>query len=698
MTSAETAPTIAVSATFTAEPVEESLRFWMDELGWRDAIRFASFNQVFQQLLDPASLLAANRAGVNVLLVRLGDWGRQQEHERQFVAAVRAAAEAWTVPILIVFCPDLPASPADERRVRDELAGLSTVHTVTSEELLDLYPASEIHDPHSDELGRVPYTPLFFAALGTLVARRIHALRMTPFKVIALDCDDTLWRGVCGEDGPEGVILDPPRRALQEFMVRQHDAGMLLSVASKNNVEDVLETFRAHPEMPLRLEHFASHRINWDSKGHNLRGLAEELQLGLDSFILVDDNPKECSEATTACPEILALPLPAAEDEIPEFLKHVWAFDRLKVTEEDRRRAAMYAVEAERNCLERQSASIEDFLRSLRLKVHVGPARPDQLPRVSQLTQRTNQMNFSTVRRTEGELQSFLRDGGECLAVDVEDRFGGYGLTGAVLFTCGAEALVVDTFLLSCRVLGRGVEHRMLRRLGEIARERGLKRVEAPFVTSRRNRPALLFLESTGGRFHEAHEGGLLFRFPADEAACIEYRPVNGRPTASPLPAAPAARLQALPDYEGMARELRTAEAILERVNERKRTQAAPRKPGLAPRTDLEREICAMWAELFGLPSVGVHDNFFDLGGHSLMAVQLLSRVRERYGADLSLGIVYAGEFNVAELARAIELKEMERAGGASYEELLKEIESLSDDEVRELLAQEDGPRAAGAL
>jgi FkbH-like protein len=690
MTSPETAPAIAISATFTAEPVEESLRFWLDELGWRDAVRFAPFNQVFQQLLDPAGLLAANHSGVNVLLVRLEDWGPDQDDaRRRLVDAVRFAARSWSVPILIVFCPSSPEFPAGERAVRAELSGLASVHVVTPDELFDLYPVAPVHDPHSDELGRVPYTPLFFAALGTLVARKIHALRMTPFKVIALDCDDTLWRGVCGEDGPEGVVIDPPRRELQEFMVRQHDAGMLLCLASKNNIEDVVETFRAHPEMPLRLDHFVSHRVNWDSKGHNLHGLAEELRLGLDTFILIDDNPKECSEVKAACPEVLALALPPAEEEIPAFLAHVWAFDRLRVTEEDRRRAALYAVEAERARREREAPSIEDFLRSLQLQIRIQPARPDQLPRVAQLTQRTNQMNFTTVRRTESELQAFLAAGGECLAVEVEDRFGSYGLTGVMLFTGAADALAIDTFLLSCRALGRGVEHRMLRRLGEIARQRGLAVVDAPFVPSPRNRPALLFLDHAGGRYEEPCEGGLRFRFPAEVAAGLDYQPAEaGAAAPPPRPAASVRPVRA--DYERIASQLRTPEAVLERLAARRRPRAAPRQPGPEPRTGLERELASLWAGLFGLPAVGIHDNFFDLGGHSLMAVRLLARVRERYGVDLSLEVVYAGDFTVAALARAIERNQAEQAGGAGYGELWREIENLSDDQVRALLAGED--------
>ena len=146
-------------------------------------------------------------------------------------------------------------------------------------------------------------------------------MRTPPFKVIALDCDDTLWRGICGEDGPQGVVLDPPRRALQEFMLAQHAQGMLLTLCSKNNVEDVLDTF--HLASRNAAAHGAFRRVAHQlvAKSANLAALAEELELGLDSFILVDDNPRECREVETAYPQVLALLLPPRDEEIPEFLR-----------------------------------------------------------------------------------------------------------------------------------------------------------------------------------------------------------------------------------------------------------------------------------------------------------------------------------------------------------------------------------------
>src|ERR1035437_3374779 len=279
---------IAISATSTAEAIQPGLEFWARELGLDTEIRFAGYNQLFQQLLDPAGLFARNRGGVNVALLRFEDWLRDggpaglEERARRLAEAVRAAAASFSAPLILVICPPTPKHEAAiekaERLVRDGTVDLAAVHLVTPE------PVAEAHDPHGDELGHVPYTPVFFVALATAIARRIHAIAPPPFKVIALDCDETLWAGICGEDGPNGVVVDAPRRALQEFMAERRRAGMLLALASKNNEEDVTETFHAHPEMPLRLEDFVARRGDWEPKRAKLGSLPAETGFNLSTF------------------------------------------------------------------------------------------------------------------------------------------------------------------------------------------------------------------------------------------------------------------------------------------------------------------------------------------------------------------------------------------------------------------------------
>ncbi|MDE3167468.1 MAG: HAD-IIIC family phosphatase, partial [Acidobacteriota bacterium] len=602
---------IAISATFTAEPIRSALELWMRELELDYEIRFAGYGQVFQELLDPAGMFARNTGGVNVVLARLQDW--PAEGWRELVEAAGKSPAA--APLIVAVCPG--AGDAAERAEAARGAGWG--HVILPEDVAALYPVERVHDAHGDELGRVPYTEEYFAALATAVARKVHALKMPPYKAIALDCDDTLWRGICGEDGPQGVTLDAPRRALQEFMAARRAEGMLLALCSKNNEEDVAETFRAHPEMPLRAGDFAASRVNWQSKGTNLVELAEELGLGLDAFVLVDDNPKEIDEARAGAPEVLGIALPEA-GEIAEFLRHVWAFDRAKVTEEDRRRGDFYAQQAARTRAERGAGSLEEFLEGLRLEVRIAPLEAGQAERVAQLTLRTNQLNATCARRTAAEI---ARVPGECVTVTVSDRFGGYGLTGAMIFRARGAALVVDTFLLSCRALGRGVEHRMVARLGEMARERGLAAVEIPFLEGQRNRPARLFLESIA----KAGADGV-FRLTAAEAAGCRYRPSQAGAAVRGEADASGRTVVKRPDYGRIARELRTAAAVVARLRGDARAAQTAGHAADPPRTALERELAQLWCELLRVSAVGVHDNFFELGGHSLLATQVISRVR----------------------------------------------------------------------
>jgi FkbH-like protein len=511
----------------------------------------------------------------------------------------------------------------------------------------------------------------------------------TPPKVIALDCDNTLWSGICGEDGPEGVVLDPPRRALQEFMLEQRDAGMLLTMASKNNEEDVLETFSVHPEMPLQPRHFAGWRLNWDPKSENIIQLADELNLGSDAFLFIDDNAKECAELQDALPEVTTLPLPENVEELPHYLQHVWAFDHPVITEEDRNRSVYYRQQQEFGAEIRQAASLEAFINSLDLRVAITPVSAEKMARVAQLTQRTNQFNLTTIRRTESDIRAALTLGYEVYAVDVSDRFGDYGLVGVLIVKPEADELLVDTFLLSCRVLGRGVEHRMVAFLGQNAVERGLHSVGLNYVRTAKNAPARQFLNSAGiGAGPGSDDLRLLL--PAAQASELTW---SRALAAAPVRPAKPARKVSTPshgaDYNAIATSLSTAEAILQQIRRQRMPFSQPEDM-----TDIEAELANIWSELLERNSVGRNDNFFDSGGHSLLAVLLLLKIRETFGVELSIDDVYSGTLTLGDLAVRIEAAQLGKIDSGEYAALLAEIEGMSDDEARELLAKEEAGQA----
>jgi FkbH-like protein len=366
--------------------------------------------------------------------------------------AVGVLQETARVPCIVAVCPRSTIAGGDsstthaldrvEARLADGLASIAGVLTITPATLNQKYPVANYADARADELGLIPYTRRFYAALATMIARQYMALRQSPIKVLALDCDNTLWSGVCGEDGPAGVRIDTERRALREFVVRHHDAGTLVCLCSKNNPADVHAVFARHADVPLQLSHVAASRLNWDRKSANLASLAEELRLGLDGFALLDDDPVECAEVRANCPSVLALCLPSDATKIPRFLDHVWAFDRTHVTDEDRRRTDQYRREQQRHASRNAAMTFASFIARLDLRVTAAPCTREERARVAQLTARTNQFNTTTVRRTEAELHELLGSGRlECRTFRVEDRFGDYGLVGAALFHGERSAL-----------------------------------------------------------------------------------------------------------------------------------------------------------------------------------------------------------------------------------------------------------------
>lgn len=519
---------LAIAATFTAEPLADPLAFWTEELGLPHQAAFAPYGQVFQELLEPSSLLRSNPSGVSVVLVRLEDWDTPgtasplEEHLTSLAVAVEEAARHCAAGLLVCVCPASPSVTANpercdhyarlEHQLAAQLDGVQGVRVVTSEELSSRYPVAAGDDPDADAFAHAPYTGPRYAAIATQLARHLHALEAPPYKVVAVDCDGTLWRGVCGEDGPLGVEVDAPCRALQEMLVRVQQAGMLLCLCSRSSEADVQEVLARQPSMPLTLDRITSRRLGIASKSEALRSLSTELGLALDTFVFIDDDPFECAEVAERCPEALTIELPREASRIPHLLEHVWAFDPRPATREARSRTELQRQQSEREVLRSRAPSLEEFLDALQLEVRLVPMAAEHAGRVLELGFRTTQLNVTMARHPEAELRRLCASGAlEGLVVEVRDRFGDYGRVGAMLFVQQGEALRMDTFLLSCRALGRRVEQRMLDGLVALASERGLARIELPYVRTARNGPALAFLQAIPGMRSEPTSTGLLF-------------------------------------------------------------------------------------------------------------------------------------------------------------------------------------------
>lgn len=510
--------TVAVSATFTSEPIEDYIVWWSKKFNMEVKLNFAQYNQVFQELINPESLLSSNK-GINLLLIRFEDWMRNDNSddsdkckllEDNFQKLLKAFSERHgKSPHIVGIFPVSTHLSINEvlvnyiknmnRRWIDYLRQEENTYIIDFSDIDKLYGIEEIFDLKKDIEGHMPFGEEYYAATGTYIARKICALKRQQFKVIVLDCDNTLWQGICGEEGEMGVCVDENFRTLQKFMLEKNTSGMLLALCSKNNEQDVWKVFDKNTGMLLKKDNLITWRINWQSKSENIKSIAKELNLGLDSFIFIDDNPMECAEVMEACPMVLTLQLPKDTKQIPAFLEHVWAFDILKVTEEDRNRTQMYATEKKRKEIQEKDLTIEEFIKSLKLKVSMKLINKNQIARVAQLTQRTNQFNLSTIRRTEEKLETLLEDKSiKCWVVEVMDKFGEYGLVGVILTKERQDSIFIDTFLLSCRVLGRGVENAILSSLAKYCGEIKAEFIEADFYPTAKNKPFAEFLLKSG--------------------------------------------------------------------------------------------------------------------------------------------------------------------------------------------------------
>lgn len=345
-------------------------------------------------------------------------------------------------------------------------------------------------------VGRAPYRPPLLEQLSREYARFSAALKGKNKKCLVLDCDNTLWGGIVGEDGINGIHLgaDYPGSAYLEFqhaILDLYNRGILLAINSKNNERDVLEVLERHPASLLKPNHFVAKRINWNDKATNLREIAFELRIGIDSLVFLDDNPVECAYVRGVLPEVEVVQLPADPTSYRRLLQSLGSFDTLALTEEDKRRSGMYQQETQRQRLRQESYSIEDYLRSLEMNVQIALADDYSIPRIAQLTQRTNQFNVTTKRYTEQNIRLMNDDPMvDVLHVSVQDRYSDNGIIAVAIVRYENDLAGIDTFLMSCRVIGRGIELTLLATILQAARDRHCRTVQGEYIATAKNEPA----------------------------------------------------------------------------------------------------------------------------------------------------------------------------------------------------------------
>lgn len=312
-------------------------------------------------------------------------------------------------------------------------------------------------------------------------------------KCIILDCDNTLWGGIIGEDGLSGIKLGNthPGQSFVDFqqeIVNLYHRGIIVALCSKNNEADVLDVLNNHQDMVLKKEHITTYQINWDDKAKNIKKIANDLNIGLDSLVFIDDNPFECNLIKEQLPDVTVIELQKSAPLMKKQLQELALFDSLTFSSEDKKRNEMYASDQNRKKILSESSSLEDYLKSLGLVVTIAPVGTQEISRVAQLTQKTNQFNLTTKRYTEADISNFVSDKNfDVIYLRVSDKVSDLGIVGVAIIEYANHIANIDTLLMSCRALGRGVETALLSKIVHLAQTRHSYKLIGQYISTPKN-------------------------------------------------------------------------------------------------------------------------------------------------------------------------------------------------------------------
>lgn len=526
---------VGVVRNFTVEPLLPVIESEIARAGFIAKTYLGEFDAIAADALNTSSALAQSNPQIIVMALWLEAMAPQLATRFTAMSADEVSAEIARVvsdtremltgmrrfsqsPVLLNNFP-LPARRArgilDAQRDDSQTEAVLTLNrrlralaneigNVFIVDYMSLFAAagSEAFDERNWVHRRSPLGRRALLPIGQEYGKLIRALLGKVRKCVVVDCDNTLWGGIIGEDGMSGIQLGEGHPgsshiALQRELINLCDRGVLVALCSKNNEADVMEVLRGHPLMLLKETHVACHRINWEDKASNLRAIANELNIGVDALVFVDDSAFECGLVREQLPEIAVVQLTG--DDFADQLTRPGFFDSLVTSKEDKKRTAHFKAEAARREMQTSSGSLQEYLQHLEMVAEVGAAHDDVVPRVAQLTQKTNQFNLTTRRYTEADIRRFVEsDSTDVLYIKLKDKVADLGIIGVAILRTEGGVAEIDSFLLSCRALGRGVEIVLLDRLRRLAEERGAKRMRGVFIPTAKNAQVASFFQNAG--------------------------------------------------------------------------------------------------------------------------------------------------------------------------------------------------------
>jgi len=542
---------LAILRSFTVEPVVPILRALALFHGIDLIVQVGAFNAYSKELLDPNSDLYAFNPDVVILATQTRDvllelWNNDFTADDPDAHTTRAGAEiehligalrSRSNAHLILNTLEMPAYPnagildgqrnrgqseairTVNRHIRDAAAKHLGVYVLDYDALVARFGRVNWGDESKWLTMRMPLGADSFVHLASEYLRFLLPLCGRVCKALVIDLDNTIWGGIVGEDGLDGIKLgaEYPGNAyleVQRAILDLHRRGIILAICSKNNPDDALEVFKRHDAMLLRLDHFAATRINWKSKAENIRELAIDLNIGIDALAFLDDNPLEREEVRTLLPEVHVIDLPAGPAHFAAALRSTPVFERLALSQEDRDRGIYYLAEQQRAQLQSSGVALDDYYRSLGMEVEISAVTSRTIARVAQLTQKTNQFNLTTRRYSEQEIESKAADAAWRVdALTASDRFGDYGLVGVAITNRIGDVCEIDSFLLSCRVIGRSVETALLSHVAREATSGGMRTLRGWYLPTRKNAPSKDFYPKHGFKMINESDGKMLFEY-----------------------------------------------------------------------------------------------------------------------------------------------------------------------------------------
>jgi FkbH-like protein len=556
---------VAYLGNHTIEPLPDYVGACNLCTGVADAAYVAPYNQYFQMVLDHGSELVAFAPQLIILSLSLRELAPQlvsefasfgldaldaervriAKHVIDWVEAAKQATQAHMLVCNFSAPTHLQAGIADQKsglseqafylrlnlELLERLRGEPRAHILDVDRIFAMHGKERVFNPKLYYLARMEWQEGVLPRIAEEINRYVQVLLNRTRKCLVLDLDHTLWGGVIGEDGVQGVKvgmggpIDEAYFAFQKYLRTLKSRGVILAIASKNNYDDVAELFERRPEMPLKLEDFSALEINWNDKHVSLARIAQTLNIGIDTLAFVDDNPAECSLIKSVLPDVEVIHLAGDPAGFVDLLRSRGSFERLQITAEDRQKTESYLANQKRANLQNAVGDLGSYLKDLATRTIVRVPGEGDVARVHQLFNKTNQFNVATKRYSVADVATFMGNKKfyDLRVIDVSDKFGDLGTVGVILIDRSLNEPHIDSFVMSCRAMGREVETAIMNELKRDYLQSGrAPALTAQYIATKKNKPVERFFEAQGFDVVEERDGAVrTYRLSAAKAATI---------------------------------------------------------------------------------------------------------------------------------------------------------------------------------